>query len=95
MKTAMTMVMVALLATAGAATAGEPMVLTDAQLDKVTAAGPVQWFGNDKGFGFIQQDGGSERPAEGMSIIFVDGSVRISWDSVEVVEISPPVNGDR
>jgi hypothetical protein len=37
MKTVMTLGIAALLATAGAAAAGEPMVLTDAQMDSVTA----------------------------------------------------------
>jgi hypothetical protein len=37
MKTAMILGMAALLGTAGVAAAGEPMVLTDAELDRVTA----------------------------------------------------------
>jgi hypothetical protein len=42
MKIAMTLSMVALLATTGAASAGEPMVLTDAQMDRVTAGSAIK-----------------------------------------------------
>jgi hypothetical protein len=68
MKVVMTLATAALLATVGAAGAGEPMVLTDAQLDQVTAAarGGGIWNDND-----IQLN---------HSTLVVEQSIRIEFD---------------
>jgi hypothetical protein len=89
-----------LFTTAGTAAGSEPWELNTAQLDRVTAGadGTVKWFNDSKGFGFITPDSGSnsERPVEGVErIIFGDGSVlKLSWSSLEIIEISPPASGE-
>jgi hypothetical protein len=83
-----TLGMAALLATAGAAMADGPMVLTDAQLDRVTAG---QYFGPL--LIVSQQDPGG--PPDSLVIVFhaghpaqPPGSVRFSADPG--FELSPP-----
>ena len=83
------------------ALAGEPMVLTDAELHQVTAGG-VTWIKDVKGFGFIAPDSGSKQQSHhgGVQVTPMDGSVEFITDSgglsFEMIgPPNPPVIGDR